>query len=119
MIIFGILTLGIYNVVVWCKMVTELNIAASRYDGKRTMPFFAMCCVMPVTLGIVYFVWMHNLSNRISAEVDRRSYDYKFGAGTFWMWGVLGSLILVGPFVYLHKLLKAMNCINADFNVNG
>ena len=119
MIVFGLLTCGIYDIVIWCKLVTELNVAACRYDGKRTMPFFAMNSVMALTFGIAYFVWAHKLSNRIGAEVDRRGYDYKFSASTFWLWNVLGSLILVGPFVYLHKLLKAMNCINADFNVNG
>ena len=119
MIVFGLLTFGIYDVVIWCKMGTELNIAASRYDGKRTMPYFAMCSLMGLTFGIVFFVWAHNLSNRIGAEVDRRGYDYKFGASTFWLWNVLGSLILIGPFIYMHKLLKAMNCINEDFNING
>lgn len=119
MIIFGLLTFGIYDIVVWCKLVTELNVVACRYDGKRTMPYFAMCSVMGLTFGIAYFVWGHKLSNRIGAEIDRRGYDYKFSATTFWLWNVLGSLILVGPLVYVHKLMKAMNCINEDFNTNG
>lgn len=119
MIVFGLLTFGIYDIVVWCKMVTELNVAACRYDGKRTMPYFAMCCLMGATFGIIYFVWSHKLCNRIGAEVDRRGYEFKFSASTFWLWNVLGSLILVGPFVYVHKLMQAMNCINEDFNLNG
>ena len=32
---------------------------------------------------------------------------------------ILGSLILVGPFVYVHRLTGAMNAINADFNARG
>ena len=31
MVLFGILTLTIYPTVIWSRMVTELNIAASRY----------------------------------------------------------------------------------------
>ena len=119
MILFGILTLGIYDVVIWCKMVTELNVAACRYDGKRTMPYFAMAALAPATFGIYVLVWCHKFSNRVGAEVSRRGYDYSFGAKTFWLWNVLGSLILVGPFIYLHKLMTAMNAINADFNENG
>ena len=119
MILFGLLTFGIYDIVVFCKIVTELNVAACRYDGKRTMPYFAVCTLMSVTFGIAGIVWLHKISNRIGAEVDRRGYDYKFSATTFWLWNVLGSLIIVGPFVYLHKLMKAMNCINEDFNING
>lgn len=119
MVLLGLLTFGIYDIVIWCKMITELNIVASRYDGKRTMPYFAMIMLAPLTLGIYGFVWSHKLCGRIGAEVARRGYDYKFGASTFWIWNVLGSLILVGPFVYLHKLTRCMNIINGDFNECG
>ena len=119
MFFLGILTLGIYPTVIWSRIVTELNIAASRYDGERTMPYFGMVLLAPVTLGIYAFVWMHKLCRRIGGELNRRSLGYAFGPRTFWLWGILGSLILVGPFVFTHKLMKAMNRINADFNVNG
>ncbi len=42
-----------------------------------------------------------------------------FGAGTFWLWGVLGSLIVIGPLVFLHKLFKAVNMLNESFNQIG
>ena len=119
MIFLGLLTLGIYPIVIWSRIVTELNIAASRYDGKRTMPYFAACMLAPVTLGIYAWVWIHNFCNRIGVELQRRGIDYKFGASTFWLWGVLGSLIIVGPFIFTHKLMKSMNLINADFNIRG
>ncbi len=119
MILLGLVTFGIYDIVIWCKIVTELNVAASRYDGRRTMPYLAMTTLMPWTLGIVSFVWYHNVCDRIGNELRRRGLDYKFGAGTFWLWNVLGSFILVGPFVFVHKFMKAMNMINRDFNVNG
>jgi hypothetical protein len=105
--------------VIYSKIVTELNIAASRYDGQRTMPYFAMFFLAGVTFGIYPIVWMHTFSDRIGAEVRRRGYDYKFGASDYWLWGVLGSLILVGPYVHMHKMLSAMNLINEDFNQYG
>ena len=119
MIFLGLLTLGIYPTVIWSRIVTELNIAASRYDGQRTMPYFAACTLAPVTLSIYAWVWMHKFSNRVGAELHRRNIDYSFSAKTFWLWGVLGSLIIVGPFVYTHKLMQSMNRINEDFNVRG
>ena len=119
MFFLGILTLGIYPVVIWSRMVTELNILASRHDGRRTMPYFAMATLAPVTLGIYVFVWMHKFCNRIEGELLRRDLGYRFGAKDFWLWNILGSLILVGPFVFVHKLTKAMNQLNADFNKNG
>lgn len=119
MIVFGLLTFGIYDLVVWCQMITELNVAACRYDGKRTMPYFAAAYLTAMTFGIYGLVWNHKLCERMSEELNRRGYEYKFGTSTFWLWGVLGSLIVVGPFVYLNKLLTVMNTINADFNENG
>jgi hypothetical protein len=119
MIFLGLITFGIYNIVVMDKIVTELNIAASRYDGRRTMPYFSMTMLSPITLFIYPLVWIHGLCDRIGCELNRRGIDYKFGASTFWLWNVLGSLILVGPWVYTHKMMKAMNKINEDFNMNG
>lgn len=119
MFFLGILTLCIYPTVIWSRIVTELNIAVSRYDGKRTMPYFAMVTLAPLTLGIYGFVWMHKFCRRIGDELCRRGIDYNFGPSTFWLWNVLGSLIIVGPFIFTHKLMQSMNKINADFNVNG
>ena len=119
MFFLGILTLGIYPTVIWSRIVTELNIAASRYDGERTMPYFEMLLLAPFTLMIYPLVWMHSFCRRIGTELERRGIGYEFGADKFWLWNVLGCLILVGPFVFVHKLMKAMNLINRDFNVNG
>ena len=38
-ILLTILTLGIYSIVLYSKMSSEINLAASRYDGKKTMNF--------------------------------------------------------------------------------
>ena len=151
MIIFSILTLGIYPMVIWSRLVGEVNMVTSRYDGERSMSFFGMLLLTPVTLGIHSLVWMHKLCRRIGAELQRRSINYAFGPRDFWLWnvllGVLSSVLvsvgtyltvmgirvvivqclvycvgvaaLVGPFVFLHKLMKAMNQMNADYNVNG
>lgn len=119
MIFLGLVTLGIYPMVIWSRIITELNIAASRYDGKRTMTFYGMLMLTPLTLSAYSFVWYHKLCGRISDELQRRGIEYKFGPSVFWLWGVLGSFILVGPFIFTHKLMKSMNFINKDFNENG
>ena len=115
----SLITLGIYGIVVLSRVSTEINITASRYDGKRTMHLFAMAMLAPVTLGIYAWVWQHQFSQRVGDEARRRGMATTFGAKTFWLWGVLGSLILVGPFVYTHKLLKTFNYINASYNQIG
>jgi len=119
MFFLSILTLGIYPLVIYSRIVTELNIAASRYDGERTIPYFGMMMLAPITLMIYPLVWIHGLCRRIGAELQRRGLNYRFGASSFWLWNVLGSLIIVGPFVFIHKMMKSMNKINADFNERG
>lgn len=119
MFFLGLLTLGIYPMVIYSKIITELNIAASRYDGKRTMTFYGMAMVAPLTLGVYAYVWFHNLCARIGDELQRRNIDYKFGPSHFWLWNVLGCFILVGPFIFTHKLMKSMNLINKSYNEKG
>lgn len=119
MIFLGMLTCGIYDIVINYRIVNELNIAASRYDGRQTAGFFAMSQLSAITFGIYWFVWNHNFCDRIGAELRRRNCKSKFGAGDFWLWNLLGSMILVGPFIYQHKMLKAMNEINESFNLYG
>lgn len=120
MILFGILTLGIYPLVILSSFSTTINVIASRYDGKKTMHYCLMVfIVIPITLGIGMFVWYHRISNRIGNELKRRNIDYTMSAGTFWLWDVFGILIIIGPFVYLYKLCKAMNLLSADYNEHG
>lgn len=119
MIFLGLITGGIYPMVIFSRIITELNIAASRYDGKRTMTFFGMLMLAPVTLGVYAYVWFHKLCARIGDELQRRNIDYKFGPSQFWLWNILGSFILVGPFIFTHKLMKSMNLINKDYNEKG
>lgn len=120
LILLSIVTLGIYDIIYFSGISTDINIIASRYDGKKTMHFCLLCFVIaPITLGIGAIVWYHKISARIGDELMRRAIPYSFGAGSFWLWNVLGSLILVGPFIYLAKLCKAMNLLAADYNTRG
>lgn len=93
MILFGILTLGIYPVVIWSRLVSEVNLVASRYDGERSMPFLGMVLLAPLTLGIHALVWSNKLCRRIGTELQRRSIPYSFGSSDFWLWAFLLSAI--------------------------
>lgn len=149
MIFLSILTLGIYPMVIWSRLVSEVNMTTSRYDGERSMSFFGMLMLSPITLGIHSLVWFHKLCRRIGAELQRRSIPYAFGAKDFWLCNILfsflsgvcmgvsgamfaygyrvpalvllivGLLTLFGPFVFIHKLMKSMNKLNEDYNING
>ena len=116
----SLITFGIYGIVVMSNISTDINTIASRYDGKKTMHYCLVLFIFSwLTLGIVPLVWNHKISDRIGAELTRRGIDYQFGAGTFWGWGILGSLILVGPFIYTHNQQTAMYPVSAVHNGHG
>ena len=119
-ILLSIITFGIYPLVLYSTISTDINLIASRYDGKKTMHYCLLAFIVaPLTLGIGGIVWCHRISARIGDELIRRGIAYSFGAGTFWGWNVLGAFIGIGPFIYIHKMLKAMNLLCADYNING
>ena len=119
-IFLSIITLGIYGLVVMSSLSNDINIVASRYDGKRTMHYCLLAFIVaPITLGIAGVVWFHKISNRIGRELNRRGIAYNLSAADFWLWNVLGSIIVIGPFVYYHKLFKAANLMCAHYNKKG
>lgn len=119
MLLLGIITLGIYPIMAQDKMVQELNITASRYDGKQTYSPTAACYLYIITLGIYAFVWEHKYANRLGAEIRRRGIKYKMGAGHFWILNVLLCFTIVCPIIYMHKKIKSINLINKHFNEYG
>jgi uncharacterized BrkB/YihY/UPF0761 family membrane protein len=119
-ILLSLITFGIYGLVVMTEISTSINKIASPYDQKKTMHFCLLFfLIAPITFGIGSLVWSHNLSNRIGAELKRRGFNFEFSATTFWLWNILGSFIIVGPFIYSHKLLTAMNMLSDDYNKRG
>ena len=67
----------------------------------------------------IYKTSVDPLARVMRYELRRRGIAYDFDASTFWLWGVLGSLIVVGTFINTHKLLKAMNLLAASYNIRG
>lgn len=119
-ILLSLITCGIYGIWFYSTVGEDINMVASRRDGKKTMHYCLLFFLIgPLTCEIATIVWCHKISARIGEEARARGIATSFGASTFWLWGILGSLIFVGPFVYLHKLCKTMNAINADFNAKG
>lgn len=115
-ILLSMITFGIYGLVVISHISEEINVVAAR-DGKRTMHYCLIFFIFSwLTMGIAPLVWQHRISNRIGNELKARGIGYQFSASTFWLWGILGSLIIVGPFIYYHKFFKGMNFINGAYN---
>lgn len=119
-LIFTLVTFGIYPLIVVAKIGEEVNVIASRHDGRRTMNYILVALILgPLTVNIYTLVWWHGTSDRIGDELTRRGHSRMLSSSDFWLWGVLGIFIVVGPYIYLWKLLKAVNTLNADYNVRG
>lgn len=119
--LLGAVTMGIYPLVVETHISRELNLVVTPHDGKKTLNYLLIVFLLSwLTLGIMSLVWFHGTSARMGAELNRRGLGYSFGAKDFWLWCILGACLFgIGPLVYIHKRMKAMNLINADYNVKG
>ena len=119
-IFLGLITLGIYNLIILTKMSGEINTVASRHDGKSTMNYCLLVFIITgLTLGIGQIVWWHRICNRLGNELKRRGIDFEISAKTWWGWNVLGALIGIGPWVFIYKFCKGFNLMNADYNQKG
>ena len=72
-----------------------------------------------ITLGIYYFYYQHTYMARLKQELQYRGISYGIGPGYFWLLGMVFAFTLVCPYVLLHKICKAHNLINADYNQKG
>ena len=63
-------------------------------------------------------IWHYQIASRIEQALSERGIAYDFGTSTFWGWYFFGTFILVGPFIYFHKLCTAMNLLCEDYNKN-
>lgn len=116
-LLFTPLTFGIYSIIFFSSISQDINGIASKYDNIKTMHYCLLFfLIAPITLEIAYIVWFHKISGRIGRELKRRGIEYSFGKGTFWLCRILGMFIIIGPFIYLHKLSRAMNLLSEDYN---
>jgi hypothetical protein len=118
LMLLNFVTLGFYSIAFFIPLSYDLDKVAPKRDGTRTMNYLLAHIVACFSFGIVVDIWHYNIAERIEEALARRKIDCDFETKDFWSWFILGSFILVGPFVYFHKLCKAMNLLCADYNEN-
>ena len=115
-IVFGILTLGIYNFFFMTQVANDVNTILSSRHRTPLMPYIIVLILGSATFSIVLDIWMYQLTDRVEDALRMRKLRYDFETGDFWVWFFFGALFLVGPFIYYHKLCRAMNILCADYN---
>ncbi len=118
-LLLSVVTCGIYGIIVFCKISEDINTICKPFDGKITQNYLIVMILAPVTCGIYPLVWMHELCDRIGTNLKARGYQTDFNSSAFWLWCVLGSLIVVGPFIFVAKFIEATNQLAADYNARG
>ncbi len=116
LMLLSLLTLGIYSILFFIPLSFDIDKAAPKSDRSRTPNFLFAYILSLFTFSIVLDIWHYQIASRVEDALFERKIDYEFGTGDFWGWFIFGSLILVGPFVYFHKLCKAMNLLCEDYN---
>lgn len=107
-VLLGLVTFSIYDIWQMSEVGDSLNLLAFKRDGKHTMHYCLMFFLVGwVTLGIGWLVWYHRVSGRIGEEQAARGLPVTVTASTFWLWGILDSLIAVGPFIYIYNIQAA------------
>jgi magnesium-transporting ATPase (P-type) len=118
LMILNILTLGIYGIIFFIPFSFDIDKISPKEDRSKTFNYLFAYILSIFTLSIVLLFWHHQMAARLEEAIDKRKIEYDFSTSDFWMWYILGSFILIGPFVYFHKLCKAMNLLCESYNEN-
>ena len=116
LMILNILTLGIYSIFFFVPLSFDLDKVDPKREREKTMNFLLAYVLSIFTFSIVITIWHYHIASRIEEALSRRNIDYDFSTSDFWKWYLFGSLIIVGPFVYLNKLCNAMNLLCQSYN---
>ena len=116
LMLLNILTLGIYSIVFFIPFSYDLDKVDPKRERGKTVNYFLAYIVSAFTFSIVLFIWHYHIACRVEEALSRRNVKYNFSAGDFWKWYFFGSFILIGSFVYFHKLCKAMNLLCESYN---
>ena len=103
LMLFNILTLGIYSIVFFIPFSFDLDKIAPKKDRSKTMNYLVAYIVSLFTFSIVLMIWHYQIAERVEEALAEHQLSCDFSTGSFWGWYVFGSLILVGPFIYFHK----------------
>jgi hypothetical protein len=116
--LFSIITFGIYGLYWHYKFAKDVNTVCEG-DGNHTRGLLACIFLGFITLGIYNLVWLYMVEDRMQDNAPRYGFNIKEGGGTILLWYILGSFIIVGPFIALYILIKNINALAIGYNKYG
>lgn len=118
LMILSTLTLGIYGIMFFIPFSFDLDKIDPKREREKTMNYAVAFILALFTFSIVVAVWHHHVADHIDEALKHRNIDYEFDTSDFWKWYFFGSYILIGPFIYFHRLCTAMNLLCQSYNEN-
>lgn len=116
LMILNIITLDIYSIFFFIPFSFDLDKIDPRRERGKTMNYLFAYILSMFSFSIVILAWHYQIASRIEEALKRRKINYDFSTSDFWSWYFFGSFILIGPFVYFHKLCTAMNLLCQSYN---
>lgn len=119
-VVFGILTLGIYDIWLLCTMVNDMNRACGyveETDEDKSMHYLLVWLLSGITLGIYGWVWIYKQGNRIQSAGRKYGVEITEKGSTYLLWNTLGILLFgIGPLIGWYFLIQNTNKIGRAYN---
>jgi hypothetical protein len=114
-ILLSIITFGIYGLYWIHKLAEDVN-AICEGDGKKTGGLLKYLLLGIITFGIYNLVWLYMLGDRLQDTAPKYTLNFKESGAAILLWYILGSFIIVGPFIALHIIIKNTNALAEEYN---
>lgn len=115
LILLSVITFGIYGLYWIFTLAKDVN-AICDGDGKKTGGLLKYLLLGIITFGIYDLIWIYMLGDRLQENAQRYNATIKESGGTILLWYILGSFIIVGPFIALHIIIKNTNALADGYN---
>ncbi len=116
-VFLGIITLGIYPIVVLSHVRKEVNALTADNGVKKQMPFFWAYVLGLITCGIVPIVWLATMAEKVQiAALERKVTSTRISKTFVVCWLLFVSYIIVGPFIAFCRFFKLLNLVEQAEN---
>lgn len=120
-IVFGILTLGIYDIYLEWTMINDMNIACGykeRNDNDKSPHFLIRWLLSLVTLHIYMWVWYYKQGNRLKTVGEEYGIKIQEKGSTYVLWNLFGVFLFgAGPLISMYLFISNVNKICHEYNV--
>jgi len=114
-IVLTIFTCGIYGLVFIYSLAKDVN-QMCKEDGENIGGLIVYIVLSFLTCGIYSYYWMYKVQNRLCHAGTRYGVMVKERGSTVVCWAILGSFIIIGPFVAMHIVINSANAIGSAYN---